>query len=86
MTTLQVIQRMNDEIANDKARVIRLSRELAMLRKAQQHLSGIPARHNLLRIAEREDELRTLTYLLDLYSHDDMVYSEVRAALEEVAQ
>lgn len=61
-----MIPTLKEEIAADKARIAVLSRELGMLRKAHGHLSGIPARHNAIRIAEREDLLATLTYLVEL--------------------
>ena len=53
-------------IAQDHARAGVLRRELAMLRAAQPHLRGIPARHNLTRIAAHTDELNTLAVLIEL--------------------
>lgn len=44
----------------DIERAPALRRELGMLRMAQAHLSGIPARHNAARIAERASELARL--------------------------
>ncbi len=69
-----------DHSTADKARIQVLRRELSMLRTAQAHLSGIPARHNLQRIAEREDELQTIAYMLSLYEREDAVYCEACAA------
>lgn len=59
-------QHLNQQHAADVARVAVLRREIGMLRQAQSHLSGIPARHNLLRIAERQDLLATLDALVAL--------------------
>lgn len=47
-------------------RVAQLEKELAMLAFAQPHLSGIPARHNMLRIADKADDLRVWQALLDV--------------------
>ena len=71
--TMKAITEINQDIA--RAKVLR--RELAMLRSAQSHLRGIPARHNLARIAERADELNTLSFLID---HAD------RVGVEEVVR
>lgn len=51
-----------------------------MLRKAHGYLSGIPARHNLIRIAEREELLATLTVLVELSERDDAAEIERLAA------
>ena len=48
----------------DQARIAQLTKEIGMLRQAQRHLSGIPARHNAIRIAEREDLRATLEILV----------------------
>jgi hypothetical protein len=53
-------------IKQDYARADVVRRELAMLRAAQPHLRGIPARHNLARIAAHTDELNTLAMLIEL--------------------
>lgn len=37
-----------------------LAREIGMLKQAQRYLPGCPARQNLARIAERQEELETL--------------------------
>jgi hypothetical protein len=82
MTTIQVIQQMCDDVANDKARVLVLSHELAVLRGALPHLKGVRARLAKVDIASREDELRTLSYLLSLYEREDAAECEIKAALE----
>ena len=53
-------------ISQDLRRAAVVRRELAMLRAAQPHLRGIPARHNLTRIAAHADELNTLDMLIEL--------------------
>ena len=64
----------------DKARIAELTKELGMLRKAHSHLSGIPARHNAIRIAEREDLLATLKLLVELSEREDAAKVERLAA------
>lgn len=54
--------------AADFARAAELRREIGMLRQAQSHLRGIPARHNARRIAERVDLLGTYETLCRLHS------------------
>ncbi len=74
-------------IAEDQARARVVRRELAMLRAAQPHLSGIPARHNLARIKSHTDELNTLAILIDLTERlgaDELARCEA-AAIEDVA-
>lgn len=61
----QIVQNIS-EINQDIARANVLRREIGMLKQVQPNLSGIPARQNLQRIAEREDELQTLACLIDL--------------------
>jgi hypothetical protein len=83
--TMAAVAQMFDDAANDKARAKVLTREIGMLKQAQPNLRGIPARHNLIRIEEREDELRSLNFLLALYEREDVVSCEVKAALESVS-
>jgi len=75
-------QQIRAEVAEISARVAVLRRELGMLRNAHAHLSGIPARHNALRIAERESELDTLRLTLELYGRDDAAEVEAAALAE----
>jgi len=79
--TMKAITEINQDIA--RAKVLR--RELAMLRSAQPHLRGIPALHNLTRIAEREDELNTLAFLIehaDRVGVEEVVRCNAMAAME----
>ena len=71
---------LTNQVRQDAARIAVLVREIGMLRQIQTHLGGIPARHNLQRIAEREDELQTLRFLLDLYEREDTLACELKAA------
>jgi hypothetical protein len=55
-----------DGINQDLARSKVLAREISMLRAAQLNLRGIPALQNLRRIAERQSELESIAYLIEL--------------------
>jgi hypothetical protein len=55
-----------DGINQDLARSKVLAREIAMLRAAQPNLRGIPARQNLRRISDRQSELESIAYLIEL--------------------
>ena len=55
-----------NQLSLDISRAEVLRREIGMLRVVQSHLRGIPARHNLTRIAERVELLGTLDTLIRL--------------------
>lgn len=79
--TMNAISEINQD--NSRAKVLR--REIGMLRQVQPNLRGIPAHHNLARIAERESELCTLTFLIDVadrYGLEEIVMCDALAKSE----
>jgi hypothetical protein len=81
MTT--AINQLKSEIGTFSARASVLRKEISMLNKAQSHLRGIPARHNLVRISERENELQSIVAHLDFIDRvgvEEIIRCELCAA------
>lgn len=57
-------------LPQDVARAAELRREIGLLSTVQSHLSGIPARQNVARIAERRSVLESLEVLIRLHSEE----------------
>jgi ABC-type lipoprotein export system ATPase subunit len=50
----------NNTATENEARISTLNREIGMLQQAQPFLHGCPARQNIARVIERQQELETL--------------------------